>query len=124
MSGTALTIVDAANVVGSRPDGWWRDRPGAARRLIAELAAGPNQEELVIVLEGAALPGHPAGPAGDGIQVVHAAGSGDDEIVRIARDALAADPGRQVTVVTADRALRDRVSQLGATTAGPRSVRP
>jgi 8-oxo-dGTP diphosphatase len=32
-------VVDVANVMGSRPDGWWRDRAGAAVRLYSELAA-------------------------------------------------------------------------------------
>ncbi len=36
---TALIVVDAANVVGSRPDGWWRNRAGAARRLLVQLGA-------------------------------------------------------------------------------------
>jgi selenocysteine lyase/cysteine desulfurase len=42
-------LVDAANVVGSRPDGWWRDRAGATARLLARLAAlrGPAEARYV-----------------------------------------------------------------------------
>ena len=136
-----LIVVDAANVVGSRPDGWWRDRPGAARRLLNKLSAlaassdrtartapadtgghgrglmGPV--ELVVVLEGAARAAADAGVV-DGVRVVHAPGSWDDEIVAVVAAAAQADPGRAIIVVTADRELRTRVEAYGATTVGPR----
>jgi len=137
-------VVDAANVVGSRPDGWWRDRQGAARRLagqfVAVLVARP--EDLVetldgrsptstvtagsdvhdaavqvhLVLEGVAsdvddLPTHPL------LDVVHAPADGDSAIVGLV-EKLAAGPD-PVTVVTADRALRERVRAVGAAVAGP-----
>ncbi|MBB5918503.1 rRNA-processing protein FCF1 [Nocardia transvalensis] len=114
-----MVVVDAANVVGSRPDGWWRDRAGAARRLLDALEAAPDvlTAEVVVVLEGAAKravdPG--AVPAGR-MRVVLAEGSGDDTIV----DVVASAHARQVTVVTADRGLRQRVEALGARTVGPR----
>lgn len=115
-------MVDAANVVGSRPTGWWRDRPGAARRLVervgAAVAAGTVAAPVVIVVEGAARPGVAPGPAGPGVEVVHAPGSGDDTIVGVVGTAVAA--GDAVRVVTADRGLRDRVGGVGATTVGPR----
>ncbi len=67
-------VVDGANVIGSRADGWWRDRPGAARRLLADISAwiagsdghvgSPGSAEwptgIVVVLEGAARAGVPA----------------------------------------------------------------
>ncbi|WP_412543530.1 hypothetical protein R8Z50_13915 [Longispora sp. K20-0274] len=112
-----LIVVDAANVVGSRPDGWWRDRAGATRRLLAELDGYRGDGALVLVTEGRA---RVDGPSGGRVAVVHAARSGDDRIVELVAEALAAAPGRAVTVVTADRGLRDRVTALGATTAGPR----
>jgi hypothetical protein len=119
-----LVIVDAANVMGSRPDGWWRDRAGAAQRLIADVAASaPPGRETVIVLEGAARAGADPGHV-SGVEVAHAPGPGDDEIVRLVAGALEADPERPVTVVTADRGLRERVTALGAAVAGPRSVLP
>jgi hypothetical protein len=166
-------IVDGANVVGSRPDGWWRDRAGAAVRLYDELAglaergaagipaaqlatredgeapAGPEQAgpgqvgtgqatqqdgaqtvAVVLVLEGAAkaaaaritarTAGHGRDRAGDlgTVQVVSAPGSGDDEIVRLARSR----PGHRI-VVTSDRELRRRSVAAGAQVAGPSWLR-
>ncbi|MTE21479.1 NTP pyrophosphohydrolase [Streptomyces sp. TRM43335] len=111
-----LLVVDAANVVGSVPDGWWRDRRGAAERLRDALAAREGDEEIVLVVEGAA---RGVGPV-PGVRVVAAPGSGDDRIVELV---AAEGRGRPCTVVTADRELRDRVRALGAEVAGPRSVR-
>jgi 8-oxo-dGTP diphosphatase len=133
----ATIVVDVANVMGSRPDGWWRDRPGAAVRLHAELAAlaargrpvlpddteddteddtGP--EEFVMVLEGATKAAaariEAAPEASARIRVVQADGSGDDAIVALVREL----PGRRV-VVTADRELRRRCEAAGAEVLGP-----
>lgn len=114
---TTTLVVDAANVVGSRPDGWWKDRPGAARRLHERLAtADTPYDEVVLVLEGAAKGGVPAGRDGH-LRTVHAKGSGDDEIVEQTR--LASERGDRVTVITADRFLRARVEGLGALAMGP-----
>jgi hypothetical protein len=133
--------VDVANVMGSRPDGWWRDRAGAAVRLHAELvrlaasgrAVPPGETDppdFVMVLEGAANAAAsritaPAdegpvggGPVGEGpvgeVRIVQARGSGDDAIVAVVRDL----PGRRI-VVTADRELRERSKAAGATILGP-----
>jgi len=118
-----LVIVDAANVVGSVPDGWWRDRRGAAERLRDRLAADgvPGQAgpvEIVLVVEGAAR-GVETVP---GVRVESAPGSGDDRMVELVAGAV--DEGRSVLVITADRELRRRVQELGASVAGPRTVRP
>ncbi|GAA3197937.1 NUDIX domain-containing protein [Actinocorallia longicatena] len=114
-----VLVVDAANVMGSRPDGWWRDRLGAAARLRDSLAGlgpvplAPFDEalpEIVLVVEGQAraLEGVP------GVRVVAAPGSGDDAIVgQIGDDAV-------YYVVTADRELRARCEARGATALGPR----
>ncbi|MEU5212717.1 NTP pyrophosphohydrolase [Streptomyces sp. NPDC020742] len=121
----SLVIVDAANVVGSVPDGWWRDRHGAAERLrdalcgyaaegLPGLVAPPL--ELVLVVEGAAR----GVTSVDGVRVVPADGSGDDRIVELVADERG---GRDCLVVTADRGLRARVEALGARVAGPRTVR-
>ncbi len=116
-----LTVVDAANVVGSRPDGWWRDRAGAARRLVETIAAGRSgDEEIVVVLEGRAREGVPAGER-DGVAVVHAAGSGDDAIVAIVAAEAETEGRRAVTVITSDRELRERVEALGAVSHSPRA---
>jgi rRNA-processing protein FCF1 len=75
--------------------------------------------ELVMVLEGAARAAAEPGVV-DGVRVVHASGSGDEEIVAVVAAAAQADPGRPIVVVTADRGLRERVEGYGATTVGPR----
>ncbi|GAA2504228.1 hypothetical protein ACFOS0_34245 [Nocardia seriolae] len=116
-------IVDAANVVGSRPDGWWRDRAGAARRLLDGLAALrtrlPETTSLIVVLEGAAKAAAD-GTEYEGVRIVLAAGSGDGTIVEVTATELeTACPPREVTAVTADRGLRARVEPLGASTLGP-----
>jgi len=114
---TTTLVVDAANVVGARPDGWWKDRAGAARRLHERLlVADTPQDVVVLVLEGAAKGG--VRPGRDGhLRVVHAKGSGDDTIVAETRTAV--ERGDRVTVVTADRFLRARVEGLGAMTMSP-----
>ncbi|MGW0707254.1 NTP pyrophosphohydrolase [Streptomyces sp. NPDC002643] len=120
MTDALLVIVDGANVVGSVPDGWWRDRRGAAERLRDRLARDgvPGRDEpveLVLVVEGAAR-GVESVP---GVRVESAPGSGDDHIVE-----LTAERGdRPCAVVTADRELRRRVTELGAEVLGPRAVR-
>jgi len=112
-----VLLIDAANVVGSRPTGWWRDRPGAARafveRVRAAAEAGRLAVPVVVVLEGAARSGAEEGVS-DGVTVVHAPGSGDDALIAVAGDAT----GR-VTLVTADRALSRRAETLGADVVGP-----
>jgi hypothetical protein len=113
-----ILVVDGANVVGSRPDGWWRDRPGAAARLAEGLEATRlPYDELVLVLEGAARRGRPPGQSG-GLRVAHADGNGDDAIVAEVARLVAA--GAEVEVVTADRELRSRVESSGGTSIGPR----
>jgi hypothetical protein len=118
-----LLVVDGANVVGSVPDGWWRDRAGAAirlrDRLFATTSAGladlPGPVEVALVVEGKArdIPEIP------GVRVERAPGSGDDLIVDLVE---AAAQGRRVVVVTADRELRRRVTALGAEVRGPSSI--
>ena len=108
----ALLVVDGANVVGSRPDGWWRDRAGAARRLHDRLRDADLGHDVVLVLEGAARRGQPAGQDG-AVETVHAPGSGDDRIVEL----VGGHP--DAVVVTADRELGRRVRSSGATTRGP-----
>jgi hypothetical protein len=121
VTGGTLVAVDAANVVGARPDGWWRDRPAAARRLRdrldrippATFAGLPPPVDVVLVVEGAAR--HTA--AADRVRVVAATGSGDDAIVELVR--AATSDQRVCVVVTADRGLRERVLALGAEVRGP-----
>lgn len=113
-----MLVIDAANVIGSRPDGWWRDRPGAARRftaqVIAAVDAGTLDPPVTVVLEGRAREGADEGIE-RGVEVVHAGGEGDDTIAALAE----ADVGSHVVVVTADRELARRVRAVGADVVGP-----
>ena len=94
-----VLIIDGANVIGSRPDDWWRDRPGAARSLQHMLStADLPQNDVVIVIEGEAKRGVQAGQDGR-IRTVHAAGSGHDAIVDEVVDQQAIGDGRGVIVV-------------------------
>ncbi|WP_404432363.1 NUDIX hydrolase [Microbacterium lacus] len=123
-------VVDGANVVGSVPDGWWKDRAGAASRLIRKVSAlaasgvpgsvlglGTDQwfAEWVVVVEGQAR-GASDGTAG--VAVVRAEASGDDAIVGAASRFVG--EGRTVTVVTSDRGLAARVTDAGAAVLGAR----
>ncbi|HEY7174961.1 MAG TPA: hypothetical protein VH442_08590 [Micromonosporaceae bacterium] len=115
-SAVPVLIVDAANVVGSRPDGWWRDRPAAAKRLRDAVKPLASDHEIFLVVEGEARGLAPT----EGVGVIGAVGSGDDEIVRLA--AASVERGRRVVVVTADRELRRRLAEVGAESAGPRTL--
>jgi len=123
--------VDAANVVGATPDGWWRRRAEATELLrdalepVAEhglaaagvpwLARPPL--EVVLVVEGAAA----RVAASRTVRVLAARGSGDDAIVRLV---AAGGATRPTAVVTADRALRARVARLGAAVVSPAALPP
>lgn len=117
-------IVDAMNVIGSRPDGWWRDRAGASRRLLADLQVLARDEPraVVVVYDGRPLPDVPEGTH-EGVEVAYARRRGrdgaDDRIVEIVRGLDAAD---DVEVVTSDRALAERVRALGAAVSGAGSL--
>jgi hypothetical protein len=119
-----VLLVDAANVVGARPDGWWRDRAGAASRLLTRLAGLPGRRmtgpdgahltcgEVVAVVEGRAR--DVAAP--EGVTVMRAPGSGDDVLAEEAGRRVAA--GQALLVVTADRGLRARLP-AGTPVTGP-----
>ncbi|AMM20706.1 NTP pyrophosphohydrolase [Frondihabitans sp. PAMC 28766] len=130
-------VVDSANVVGSRPDGWWRDRAGATDRLrsglealalagvpAAAVAADPDAgldtwwPEISLVVEGRAT-GAQDPDAFSRVRLVRAAADGDsavvDEVVSLVGSA-------RVVVVTADRELRSRVEAAGAATIGPAAL--
>ncbi|MCU1426324.1 MAG: hypothetical protein JWL83_324 [Actinomycetia bacterium] len=118
-------IVDGMNVIGSRPDGWWRDRDGAVRRLARQLQAlarNAPDERIAVVFDGRPLPDLQEG-VHDGILVAYARRGGrdaaDDRIVEeVARDR---DPS-SLTVVTSDANLRGRVLALGAQVEGAGSL--
>jgi len=110
-----VLVVDAANVIGSRPDGWWRDRPGAAGRFVdqvrAAVEAGRLDRPVTVVLEGRSRAGAAESDTA-GLAVVHAPGEGDDAIAALA--------GIGVTVVTADQGLAELVRAAGGAVVGPR----
>ena len=115
-------VVDGMNVIGSRPDGWWRDRPAAARRLHARLArlapADETFDGITLVLDGRPRADLPEG-VHDDVAVAYARRGGrnaaDDRIVEIVRS----DPDPEgLTVVTSDRELAARVRVHGAAVIG------
>ena len=113
-------VVDAMNVIGSRPTGWWRDRRGAMTRLVEELGryAEVADEDVTVVLD--ADPFDVTAPGLD----VHFAGrardAADDAIV----DLVAHAPRPESLVVaTSDGGLVDRVRALGAQTLGAGALR-
>ena len=141
-----MAVIDVANVMGARADGWWRDRAGAALRLGREVGALARRGDeatsevgmWILVLEGRARQaaavlladegGDEGGDEGDDeaegegepplVRVVSAPGSGDDAIVGVVAEAAARD--ERCLVVTADRELRRRCEELNASVVGPR----
>ena len=115
-------IVDAMNVIGSRPTGWWRDRRAAMRRLLdaTRRLVAVTHEPVTLVVDGRQSPDLPECEA-DGVRVVYAerrgADAADDRIVQL----VASGPAPAgVRVVTSDRALQARVRRLGAQVMGAR----
>jgi predicted RNA-binding protein with PIN domain len=107
-------IVDGMNVIGTRPDGWWKNRGAAMIALVAKLDRWVDEadgDHVTVVFE---RPPSNAIPTSR-IEVTHApraaANSADDEIVRLVR---ADDRSREIRVVTSDKGLADRVRSLGA----------
>ena len=110
-------VVDGMNVIGSRPNGWWRDRPGAMRSLAGQLSelARSSGDEVTVVFDGRPFELEPA----DGVTVEFARRRGpdaaDDDIAELVE--AHQDPG-SLTVVTSDGALSDRVTRAGASVVG------
>jgi predicted RNA-binding protein with PIN domain len=111
---TSRYLVDGMNVIGTRPDNWWKDRHGAMVRLVDQLErwVAATGEEVTVVFE------RPPSPpiSSPLVEVAHAPRAGpnsaDDEIVRRLR--ADGDPA-SIRVVTSDNALADQVRFLGAT---------
>ncbi len=110
---TQRWIVDAMNVIGSRPDGWWRDRHNAMVALVDRLESWSQKtgNRVTVVFE------RPPSPpvTSSVIEIAHApaaaANSADDEIVGLV---LADRAPQSMTIVTSDRGLADRVRGAGA----------
>lgn len=118
-----VLVVDAANVVGARPDGWWRDRAGAAHRLLVGLARlpgatveDPDGAPVVVAAVGVVLEGRARQAVASGaasapvVPVLLAPGSGDDALVDLVEELTAVVDEEEVVLVTADRGLRARVA--------------
>ena len=116
----ARLIVDGSNVMGSRPDGWWRDRPGATRRLVDALGAWA-EEEVLVVFDGRPPPDLPRPPR---VEVRFAERGGRDAADDVIAALVAADPApATLRVVTSDAALASRVREHGAQVTGARALR-
>ncbi|MGE2712428.1 NYN domain-containing protein [Mycolicibacterium litorale] len=108
-------IVDGMNVIGSRPDGWWRDRRAAMTRLVTALErwADDQSVDVTVVFEKPLTPPLSSATVTVTNAPVSAADSADDEIVRLV---LASDDPGDLCVATSDRALIERVRAAGAST--------
>jgi len=117
----ARWLVDGMNLIGSRPDGWWRDRPAARRALVGRLGAfrARTGEAVTVVFDGH----HDERAVADGaaceVEVLFAPGGPDAADGVIAR--LAGDGATETTVVTSDRRLAEEVSGHGVTVVGVRA---
>ncbi|MCY3850701.1 MAG: NYN domain-containing protein [Acidimicrobiaceae bacterium] len=125
-----MIVVDAMNVIGSKPDGWWKDRGGALARLVDALVAFDFDQWVVVVADGRPVPGLPSGTRGN-VELRYAGRSdpdaADDEIIALLAELNCGESDSRedqpVTVVSSDRALISRAEQLGARCEGARSFR-
>jgi predicted RNA-binding protein with PIN domain len=117
-----LVVVDGNNVMGSRPDGWWKDRAGAARRLVAQLGewAADAGRDVLVVFDGPRLEGLDAPPR---VEVRFARGRGPDAADHDIAAFVAADAApERLRVVTSDAELARRVRAHGAEVVGARAL--
>jgi uncharacterized protein YaiI (UPF0178 family) len=119
MSEPATLVVDAMNVIGSRPDGWWRDRDGALRRLVDRLDRHARRHGVVMIAVADGRPPADLPPGRHGAVDLYFARRGgpdaaDDRIVELLDAGL-----DDATVVTADADLRERVRARGHEVLGP-----
>ena len=113
----ARLLVDGMNVLGSRPDGWWRDRPGAIARLASQLdaLAAAGQDHVRVVFDGAPVPLPALGHAEVRFASRRGRDAADDDVAALAE---ADDDPASLVVVTSDGALADRVRAAGAQVEG------
>jgi predicted RNA-binding protein with PIN domain len=106
-------IVDGMNVIGSRPDGWWKNRGRAMGALVEKLERWASGQDDTVTVVFERPPSTPI--TSSVIDIAHApraaANSADDEIVRLVQADAAP---HEIRVVTSDKALSDRVRGLGA----------
>src|SRR5580658_3095880 len=115
-------IVDGMNVIGSQPDDWWRDRAAARRRLVELLAPlGEDGTDVTVVFDGRPTAGEEDQAEAKGVHIAFAPGgpnAADDAIVDMVRNLV--EPAETI-VVSSDRALVERVRQLGTRVEGAKS---
>jgi len=112
-----VLVVDGNNVMGSRPDGWWKDRAGAARRLVEQIAEWAS-DDVLVYFDGAP---HPDMPAPDHVEVRYATRRGRDAADNdIAAYVASHDVPSALRVVTSDADLARRVGEAGAEVVGAR----
>ena len=118
----ARWLIDGMNVIGSRPTGWWRDRPGAMRALSEELGkfARATGDELTVIFDG--RPFELEAPAGVSVEFATRRGpnAADDDIAALVEGDP--EPG-ELTVVTSDRTLAGRVRSAGGAVVGAADFR-
>ncbi|HEX3946693.1 MAG TPA: NYN domain-containing protein [Acidimicrobiales bacterium] len=117
-------IVDGMNLMGSRPDGWWRDRAAARRRMVTELAAfaARRQERVTVIFDGRRQTEEIAEGSEAGITVGFAPG-GPNAADRVIAEMARSQAGVRVTVVTSDRPLATEVTAAGAAVMGVSAFR-
>ena len=113
----ARWLIDGMNVIGSRPSGWWRDRPGAMRELSGDLGdlARETGDDLTVIFDG--CPFELDAPEGVNVEFATRRGpdAADDDIAAL----VEGDPDPAgLTVVTSDRTLAERVRRAGAAVVG------
>lgn len=119
-----MWIIDAYNVLGARPDGWWRNRMGALARLLDDIAAWrPAGETVVVMIDGWPRTEVPE-RSWNGLDVRYAHRRGpdgaDNAIIEMVRES---DDPSGMTVVTSDARLRSQVLELGAAVEGAGTFR-
>jgi predicted RNA-binding protein with PIN domain len=115
-----MLVVDGNNVMGSRPDGWWKDRAGAARRLVEQIGAWAT-DDVLVYFDGPEPPGIPA-PKHVDVRFATRRGrdAADDDIAAL----VASHPSpSDLRVVTSDAELSRRVREAGAEVVGARWLR-
>lgn len=124
--GAVRWLVDGMNVMGTRPDGWWRDRAAARQRIVGELAGFARRDgvdRVTVVFDGRTVPDEIIAGAAAGVEVAFAPGGPDAADRVIAAMAREADDPSALTVVTSDGALAGAARDAGATVMGAGTFR-
>ena len=111
-------IIDGMNVIGSRPTGWWHDRPGAMQQLVHELEV--MDDPVTVVFDGRPFDVQDAGDIDVRFASRRGRNAADDDIAALVAELA---PPDEVVVVTSDRELADRVREHGAEVMGAKQFR-